>query len=184
MVKIDLSKTSKQLLYAMLTDTAGETITDKDVSASNIAVIDGAAAGDPNTTVQLSSVSGSTVIKPGGTEPLTRKVTRHSLSDIATKLGKDLAVSDDITQYDTHAYVVAKVNSIMGSVLTEAETTSSAAAAVDGVRQVTLSMAPTAHIALVGDLVLTVTDNVDHRQTTEQTFSGDNLNGFDEPAAS
>lgn len=184
MLKIDLSKTSKELVYALLTETAGKTITDKDVSYANIAVIDGAQAGQPNATVDLSSVAGSTVIKPGGVEPLTRKVTRHSLDEIATTLGVSLAISDDITQYDTASYVVGKVNTLLGSVLTEAEVTVNAAAAVDGVRSVTVAMVETAHIALTGNLVLTVTDNVDHRATVDSTFPADNLNGFDQPSAS
>lgn len=184
MLKIDLSKTSKELVYALLTETAGKTITDKDVSYANIAVIGGAQAGQPNATVDLSSVAGSTVIKPGGVEPLTRKVTRHSLDEIATTLGVSLAISDDITQYDTASYVVGKVNTLLGSVLTEAEVTVNAAAAVDGVRSVTVAMVETAHIALTGNLVLTVTDNVDHRATVDSTFPADNLNGFDQPSAS
>lgn len=181
MLKIDLSKTSKELVYALLTATAGKTITDKDVSYANIAPIADAQAGQPNATVDLSSVAGSTVVKPGGTEPLSRKVTRHALSEIATTLGVNLAISDDITQYDTASYVVAKVNTLLGSVLTEAEVTVSAAAAVDNVRSVTVSMVETAHIGLTGNLVLTVTDNVDHRATVADTFTNENLSGFDGP---
>ncbi|EGO2129114.1 hypothetical protein ITP31_003937 [Salmonella enterica] len=183
MLKIDLSKTSKELLYAVLTETAGKAITDKDVSFANIASIQGAQAGQPNATVELSSVANSTVVKPGGTEPLTRKVTRHTLAECATALAVDLTIDDDITQYDTASYVVAKVNSLLGSVLTEAEVTVSAAAADNGVREVTVSMKDGAHIALHGDLVLIVTDNVDHRSTVEGTFPGDDLNGFDQPAS-
>lgn len=183
MLKIDLSKTSKELMYALLTETAGKAITDKDVSYAKIASIQGAEASAPNATVELTSVKNSTVVKPGGVEPLVRKITRHSLGECATELGVDLSIEDDISQYDTASYVVAKVNTLMGSVLTTDEVTVSAAAAVDGVREVTVSMKDGAHAALYGDLVLTVTDNVDHRTTPEDTFQGESLNGFDKPTS-
>jgi hypothetical protein len=183
MAKIDVSKTSNELLYALLSESAGKAITAADVSAANIAAIANPEAGDPNTTVELSSVAGSTVVKPGGTEPLTRKLTRHTLADVATALGKSLAVSDDITKYDTKSYVLGKVNEILGSVLVDAEITVNAAAAVDGVREVTVAMVETAHIALNGSLVLTVTDNTDTRGTTEETFPNESLSGFEEPDA-
>lgn len=183
MVKIDLSKSSDALVYVLLTDTAGKAITAADVSYSNIASIDGAAAGQPNATVQLSSVAGSTVVKPGGVEPLSRKVTRHTLAAVAIDLNKDLDIEDDITQYDDATYVVTKLNTILGSVLAPQDVTVAAAAAVDGVRAVTVTMKDGAHIALYGSLVLNVTDNVDHRATVADTFPGDDLNGFEEASA-
>lgn len=173
MLKIDLTKTSVQLLYSLLSDTSGKTITAADVSFANIAPIAGAQAGQPNTTVELSSVAGSTIVRPGGVEPLTRKLTRHSLSEIATVKGVNLNLSDDITKYDDASYVVGEVNTLLGSVLTTAEVTVTAAAAVSGVRSVTVAMKDSAHIALNGSLVLTVTDNVDHRSTVDGTFPGD-----------
>lgn len=182
MLKIDLSKTSNQLGYALLTESAGKAITVSDVAITNLAVIDGAAAGEPNATIQLSSVAGSTVVKPGGVEPLTRKLTRHDLAEIATTLGADLSIEDDVTLY-TDQYAVTKLNSILGSVLQVGEVTVTAPAAVDGVREVTIAMIPTAHFALFGSVTLTVTDNTDTRGTTEETFPNESLSGFDGPDA-
>lgn len=180
MLKINLAQTSVQMMYGLLSQDAGKTITSADVSFANLTAL--ATQTGPNASIELSSVPGSTIVKPGGVEPLVRKLTRHTLTDIATELEVALAITDDVSLYAGQPYAVAKLNELLGSVLTEAEVTAASSAVVDGKVTVTYTMAPTAHVAIFGDLELEVTDNVDRRETVDQTFSEEELNGFDAPA--
>lgn len=177
MLPLDLTKTSQEMIYALLTHVAGRTITTSDVTVSAPSVIAGAQAGQPNTNVTLTFKEGSTVIKPGGATSLVRKLTRIDLGTIATTKGFTGILSDDISKYTDATYVVGKVNAGLGTVLTASDITLDNAQTVEGVLDVDVTMAAD-HYGLIGKVHLKVTDNVDHRPTLETAFADEAMDGF------
>ena len=181
MLPLDLTKTSQEMIYALLTHVAGRAITTSDVTVSAPSVIAGAQAGQPNTNVTLTFKEGSTVIKPGGATSLVRKLTRIDLGAVATSKSFTGILSDDISKYTDATYVVGKINAALGTVLTASDITLDNAQTVDGVLDVDVTMAA-GHYGLIGKVHLKVTDNVDHRPTLESAFANEALVGLGAPA--
>lgn len=182
-LKLDLTKSSDEVFYALLTETAGKTITAADVVGSNIT--EDASVVGSNTLITLSVVEGSTVAMGG---PITRHYKRITLPEVMTAIGKDstdLELTADITPWQgatAEATALVALNALLGTVLTVDEISLSNASLDTGVTPNTYSVDVSAinHYGLVGEVTFMVTDLEEH-QALADIFPDASLDGLTPP---
>lgn len=194
---LDFTKSSSEMFYELLSYDAGIQLTDEDISLISIGVLE-ETGGEPvnspwNTVLTINVVPTSEILKPIEV-PREYYVIRHSLEEIRANKGVDLtSLEDDLSYYENgEGYVLDKVNALLGTnfVADQVEitipplpesVTKTRVYAPDSI-DVIFKLKDDADVRAYGQLTLTITDTVDRRQSIDELFTSNLLNGFALPS--